>query len=120
LYTHETLQKYIGGMHSYSRHTILMFNPTNIDKVSIQAMHLEASKGKHVREYKRPYTFEKKSKGKWKSKKSTTVKQAEKRHTCSHCKKKGHEESQCWTLHPKFRPKKFTHKGKQNIVASTH
>jgi hypothetical protein len=58
LYTHETLLKYIGGMHSYLRHTILMFNPTNIDKVSVQATHLEASKGKHVIEDKKPYKFE--------------------------------------------------------------
>ena len=38
----ETLLKYIGGLHSYMRHTILMFNPTSIDEVSIQATHLEA------------------------------------------------------------------------------
>jgi hypothetical protein len=92
LYTHETLLKYIGGMHSYLRHTILMFKPTNIDKVLVQATHLEASKGKHAIKYEKPYKFEKKLKGKWKSKKSTTVKQAEDRPTCSHCKKKGHEE----------------------------
>eukprot|EP00253_Pinus_taeda_P025207 PITA_25207 len=28
----ETLFKYIGGLHSYMRHTILMFNPTSIDE----------------------------------------------------------------------------------------
>lgn len=38
----ETLLKYIGGLHSYMRHTIVMFNPTSIDEVSIQATHLEA------------------------------------------------------------------------------
>jgi hypothetical protein len=59
-------------------------------------------------------------KGKWKSKKSTTVKQVEGRPTCSHCKRKGHEESQCWKLHPELRPKKFKDKGKQKTVASTH
>ena len=37
----ETLLKYIGGLHSYMRHTILMFNPTSIDEVSVQATHLE-------------------------------------------------------------------------------
>ena len=51
-----------------------MFNPNNIDKVSVQYNHLEASKGKHVFEDKKPHKFEKKSKGKGKSKKSTTVK----------------------------------------------
>ena len=81
-------------MHSYLCHTILMFNPTNIDKVLVQSTHLEASKGKYVIEDTEPYKFEKKLKGKWKSKKSTTVNQAEGRPTCSHCNKKGHEESQ--------------------------
>ena len=27
LHTQETLLKYIGGMHSYLKHTLLMFNP---------------------------------------------------------------------------------------------
>ena len=43
----ETLLKYIGGLHSYLRHTILMFNPTSIDEVSVQATNLEA-RGKNV------------------------------------------------------------------------
>src|ERR1700731_1319201 len=38
----ETLLKYIGGLHSYMRHTILMFNLTSIDEVYVQATHLEA------------------------------------------------------------------------------
>eukprot|EP00253_Pinus_taeda_P035632 PITA_35632 len=38
----QTLLKYIGGLYSYMRHTILMFNPTSIDEVSVQATHLEA------------------------------------------------------------------------------
>jgi hypothetical protein len=100
LYTHENLLKYISGMHSYLHHTILMFISTNIDKVSVPTTHLEASKGKHVRKDKNPFKFEKKSKGKWKSKKSTTMKQAKGRPTCSHYKKKGHKESQCLKLHP--------------------
>jgi hypothetical protein len=31
LSSQETLLKYIGALHSYLRHTILMFNPTNLD-----------------------------------------------------------------------------------------
>ena len=31
--TQETLLKYIGGMHSYLKHTLLMFNPSNLDDV---------------------------------------------------------------------------------------
>jgi hypothetical protein len=68
--------KYIGGMHSYFHHTILMFIPTNIDKVLVQATHLEASKGKDVSEDKKPFNFKKKPKGKWKSNKSTKMNQA--------------------------------------------
>ena len=45
--TQETLLKYIGGMHSYLRHTLLMFNPNNLDDVCVQANHLEA-RGKHA------------------------------------------------------------------------
>jgi hypothetical protein len=102
LYTHENILNYIGGMHSYIFHTILMFIPTNIDKVLLQDTHLEASKGKHVNEYKKPFKFKKKPKGKWKSKKSYIVKKFEGRTTCSHCNKKGHEESQCWKFHPEL------------------
>jgi len=31
----EALLKYIGGLHSYLRHTILMFNTTSLDDVSV-------------------------------------------------------------------------------------
>jgi hypothetical protein len=76
-----------------------MFNPTNIDEVSVQATHLETIKGKHVFEDKKPQKFEKYSKGKWKSKKSTKVEKFEYKPTFSHCKMKGHEEAQFWKLH---------------------
>jgi hypothetical protein len=42
LSSQETLLKYIGALHSYLRHTILMFNPTNLDELCVQATHLEA------------------------------------------------------------------------------
>jgi len=31
----DTLLKYIGGLHNYLRHTILMFNPTKLDEVCV-------------------------------------------------------------------------------------
>ena len=70
LHSSETLIKYIAGLHSYLHHTILMFNSTNIDKVSIQATQLEARKVKHRMDnvYKKPHKFENKSKGKEKRK----------------------------------------------------
>jgi hypothetical protein len=93
-----------------------MFNPTNIDKVSVQATHMEASKGKHATKVKNPFKLENKPKGKWKSKKSTTVNKVKGIPTCFHYKKKGHEESQFWKLHPELRPKNFKDKGKKNIL----
>jgi hypothetical protein len=103
LHTPETILKYIGGMNSYLRHTILMFNPTNIDEVCVQATHLKGNKEKHVVEdvSGEPHEFEEQSKGKGKSKKTTTVKKnEEKKPTCSNCEKKGHDEKHCWKLHP--------------------
>ena len=35
LQSQDTLLKYIGGLHSYLRHTILMFNPMNLDEVCV-------------------------------------------------------------------------------------
>ena len=73
LYARESLLKYSGGLHSYLRHAILMFNPSNIDEVSVQATHLEASKGKYGMDdaFAEP-----------RSKKTITMK--EERPTCSH------------------------------------
>jgi hypothetical protein len=42
LSSQDTLLKYIGALHSYLRHTILMFNHSNLDEVCAQATHLEA------------------------------------------------------------------------------
>ena len=38
----DTLLKHIGALHSYLKHTILMFNPKNLDEFCVQATHLEA------------------------------------------------------------------------------
>ena len=43
----DTLLKYIGGLHSYLRHTILMFICTSLDEVFVQETHLEA-RGKNI------------------------------------------------------------------------
>ena len=47
LQSQDTLLKYIRGLHTYPRHTILMFNPTSLDEVCVQATHLEA-RGKQI------------------------------------------------------------------------
>lgn len=48
-----------------------------------------------------------KGKGKLKGKKSTTTKKEGERPTCTHCQRVEHDESKCWKLHPKLKPKKF-------------
>lgn len=65
----DTLLKYIGGLHSYLRHTILMFNPTNLDEVCVQATHLEV-RGKSISGEKSESSLEigEKGKGKFKEK----------------------------------------------------
>jgi hypothetical protein len=88
--TQETLLKYIGGFHSYLRHTIIMFNPTSLDEVCVQATHLE-SKGKNVNvDFVKPFKptqgkFKGKGKEKVKGKKTNTVKNE--KPTCTHCNK---------------------------------
>ena len=74
----KTLLKYIGGLHSYMRHTILMFNPTSIDEVSVQAMHLESrvkNGNLEVGGSSQPTARknEEKRKQKWKERKTNTV-----------------------------------------------
>jgi hypothetical protein len=106
--SHETLLKYIGGMHSYLRHTLLMFNPSNLDDVCVQATHLEA-RGKHANDtfMKKSSKFDSKFKDKDKGKKKmATIKKEGEKPTCSHCQK-GHDVSKCWKLHLELRPKKY-------------
>ena len=77
LYTQETLLKYIGGLHSYLRHMILMFNLTRLDDVCVQATHIK-TKGKNTKENysKKPFKPDgNKSKGKGKGKNTATVKE---------------------------------------------
>ena len=61
LQSQETLLKYIGYLHSYLNHTILMFNPTSLDEVFVQATHLEA-RGKNISEEGRKKHFKGKAK----------------------------------------------------------
>ena len=61
LQSQDTLLKYIGGLHRYLKHTILIFNPTSLDEVCVQATHLEA-RGKNIYEEGRNNTFKGKNK----------------------------------------------------------
>lgn len=69
LSSQDTLLKYIGGLHSYLRHTILMFNPTSLDEVCVQATHLEPRGKKSAQEgRKKPFQAGDKGKSKFKGK----------------------------------------------------
>jgi len=122
LNSQDTLLKYTGGLHYYLKHTILMFNPKNLDEVCVQAMHLE-SRGKSIQEEgskRNPLKGKEKEKGgKWKGNKNASVKKEGEKITCKHCSKEGHDEGHCWKLHPKFRPKKQNNNGKQKTIATT-
>jgi hypothetical protein len=123
LSSQETLLKYIGALHSYLRHTILMFNPSNLDEVFVHATHLEARGRNGTHEgNKKPFSHGDKGKKKLKGngKKNVVVKKEGEKFTCKHCSKDGHDEDHCWKLHPERRPKKFgnNNKGKSKTVAT--
>ena len=116
----ETLFKYIGGLHSYMRHTILMFNPTSIDEVSVQATHLEARGKNGSPEFggsSQPTARKNKEKRKkkWKARKANTAQK--RKASCTHYKKDGNDDEHCCILHPELRPKKFEGKKKKTVVA---
>ena len=74
LYTQDSLLKYIGGMHSYLKHTILMFNPYNFDNVCVQVTHIEAGGGNTSSSSKKEFVpIERKKK----DKKKATMKKEE-------------------------------------------
>ena len=119
--SYETLLKYIGTLHSYIHHTFLLFNPTSLEEVCVQATHLE-NKGKHVQEdpMEKPSNFPHNpfNKFKMKENKTATVKREEGKPSCTHCKKCGHDDEHCWKLHLEKRPNQFRRKGKTKTVAT--
>ena len=100
--------KYTSALHSYICHTLLLFNPTSLDEVCVQATHLE-NMGKHVKEdhTKKPSNLPHNlfRKFKRKDKKTATIKREEGNPSCTHWKKSGHDDEHCWKLHPEKRPK---------------
>jgi hypothetical protein len=106
--SYETLMKYIGAHHSYIRHTFLLFNPTSLDEVCVQATHLK-NRGKHVQEDPTKKTsnlpHKQLKKFKRKDKKTAIVKREEGNPSCTHCKKSGHDDEHHWKLHREKRPK---------------
>ena len=83
LYMQYTLLKYIGGMHSYLKDTILTFSPSNFDELCVQATHIEASGGNTSFSSKKEFFS---PEGHKKGKKAAMVKKEEgDKPTCSHC-----------------------------------
>jgi len=98
-----------------------MFNPSSIDEVSVEATHLEA-RGKNVNPEiggsLKPTTSKNKGKEKQKLKerKENAIQKA--KPSCTHCKKDGHDNEHCWSLHLELKPKKFDGKKKKVVVAA--
>lgn len=112
LNSHDTLLKYIGGLHSYLKQcTIPMLNPNNLGEVCVQSMQLE-SRGKNIQEEgskRKPFKGKEKEKGgKGKGKKNASVKKEGEKIACKHCSKEVHDEAHCWKFHLELRPKNKT------------
>jgi len=116
LQSQDTLLKYIGGLRNYLMHTILMFNPNNLDEVCVQATYLEA-RGKNTPEEgsKNPFKGKEKEKG-FKGKKNASIKKEGEKTICKHCSKEGYDEANFCKLHPEMKPKKFNNKGKEKTT----
>jgi hypothetical protein len=85
--SYETLMKYIGELHNYIHHTLLLFN-----------------RGKHVQEdpTKKPSNLPHKpfNNFKRKDKNTATMTREGGKPSCTHFKKSGHNDEHCWKLHP--------------------
>lgn len=120
--TPEVVTKYISSLHSYIRHSLLLFEPITIDVASVKAIHIE-NRGKNERDdHSRKPLFKPpngKSKVKWKGKeKKTKATKEVERLYCNHCKKEGHDDDHYWKQHPEKHPKKYGGKGKQKTSAT--
>ena len=120
----EVVTKYIGSLHSYLRHSLLLFEPTTIDSASVEAIHLE-NRGKNERDdhFKKPPfkppNGKPKVNGKGKEKMTASTKKDEgERLYFNHCKKEGHSDDHCWKQHLEKCPKKYGGKGKKKTMAA--
>ena len=111
-----TFLKYIGGLHNYLIYTILMFNPTSLDEVCVQATHLEA-RGKNT------FNVNEGSDLKGKGRKRIANSRKEKgKLFCKKCSKTDQNEYHCWKIHLELKPEKYKNKDKtkekRKIVAT--
>jgi hypothetical protein len=103
--------KYIGGIHSYLKPIIIIFNKYNLDGVCVQSTHFESSikNDKDNLSKNSIYLIVGKHQEKGKMEWTTTMKKEDDKHSCSHYKK-GHDDAKCWKLHPELRPNRFGNK----------
>ena len=73
----EVVTKYIGSLHSYIRHSLLLFKPTTIDSASVKAIHLESRRTPEWDDH---------------PKRSVAAKRRGEKLSCTHCEKEGHDE----------------------------
>ena len=90
-----------------------MFNPTSLDEVCVQAMHLEA-RGKQSFDGNVDSEF----KGKRRKINENSRKEKGKLF-CKNCSKTSHDEDHCWKLHPELKPEKFKTKDKAKKKGKT-
>lgn len=86
LNSHEILFKYIGSLHSYLKHTLLLFYANNLDKFCVQATHHEA------------YDKLRDQDPKGKKQMNALTKKEDKKDKghCTHCNLDGHIDAKCW------------------------
>jgi len=82
---------------------LVFFIPLGIDVASIKAIHIE-NRGKYDRDDQ--------------SKRTAIVKRRGENPSCTHCGTEGHDEENCWKLHPELRPERNDRNGKQKVVAN--
>lgn len=91
----------IGTLHNYLRHSLLLFDPTNLDEASVKEIHLENG-GKHEEVNHK--------------KKTMTKSKKEGKPSYIGCRKDGDDKEHCWKLHLELNPKRSGGKKKQKIL----
>eukprot|EP01018_Ginkgo_biloba_P002772 Gb_08746 [translate_table: standard] len=114
----QVLMKYIGGLHSHIKRQVLLFKPTSIDQVSVQAQYIEKDgrKGQQSGSSKQNQRGSSKGKGSGKDKgKRITTTSLKCKDPKNHCNNDGHTKEKCWKLYPKNKKKDNS---KKSMIAS--
>lgn len=99
----KVVTRYIRSLHSYIKHSLLMFEPTTIDSTNVKAIHLQ-NEGTHEQDDH--------------PKRTAVANKRGAKPSCTHCEKEWHDEENCWKLHPKLRLQRNDKKGKQKVITT--